>query len=736
MRQLKSVLRVRRPSPRQRLIGVAAALIVIATSTPRAVLAQAATPQTPAAASPQAGQPAPRVPGSTVIVTAQKEPADAATLPVSITAVTRDVLEDAGITAVSDAARYAPNAWFSEFTARKLSNARFRGIGSSPANPGITTFIDGVPQLNTNSSSLEFIDVRQVEFVRGPQSALFGRNTLGGLVNIESGRPSLAAWTGGLSFPVGNRGARDVRGVVSGPVTPTLGVSFAMGGGERDGFTKNDITGHLLDSRSATFGKGQILWTPTHAWETRVIVSGERARDGDYALNDLAALRKNPFHTQRNFEGRTDRDVLATTVMVRHEGSRFVLSSTTGWVRWKTRDITDLDYTPLALATRDNAEKDVQLTQEVRLASAAAVPVKLSGTTSLKWQTGLFAFRQNYDQNAVNTFAPFLLSPFLGFAVSQQSPLASLDDNGVGVYGQGTVTFHGRLDLTAGARIDHENKHANLKTFYSPAIFSGTTVTKARSFSDVSPQFAVAYRAKPDRTVFVTVGRGFKAGGFNPTSPVGSEEYDRERTWNVEGGLKTSLADGRLSATASVFYIQWDDMQLNVPNPFAPGDFYIANVGGARSRGIEFEAKGRPCDELELFGGVGYTHARFADGTKPGGVSIAGKTVPNTPGYNASLGVEVTRVIGRGTIYGRAEVTLVGAFEYNDANTAHQDAYSLTDFRAGVRVRHTFAEIWVRNAFDTRYVPLAFAYPNFAASGFIGENGRPRTFGVRLGVTF
>ena len=125
-----------------------------------------------------------------VTVTAQKEPADVQKLPVSVTAVGADTIVNAGVSVVSDAAIYAPNANFTEFTARKLSNATFRGIGSSPSNPGITTLIDGVPQLNTNSSNVTLLEVEQIEFVRGPQSALYGRNTLGGIVNISTRRPS------------------------------------------------------------------------------------------------------------------------------------------------------------------------------------------------------------------------------------------------------------------------------------------------------------------------------------------------------------------------------------------------------------------------------------------------------------------------------------------------------------------------------------------------------------------
>ena len=239
-------------------------------------------------------------------MTAQKEPADVQRLPVSVTAVPADVIEAAGITMVSEAAVLSPNTRVAELSARQVSNPFVRGIGSSPANPGITTFIDGVPQLNSSSSSIELLDVEQIEFVRGPQSSLFGRNALGGVVSVASARPSLGKWNGQLAVPFGSAGAREVRASASGPVTGKLAVGLSYGHGERDGFTVNDVTGHLLDSRSADFGKAQLLWVPSPAWEARAIVYGERARDGDYALNDLGELRSRPFHAAQRFR-RADR---------------------------------------------------------------------------------------------------------------------------------------------------------------------------------------------------------------------------------------------------------------------------------------------------------------------------------------------------------------------------------------------------------------------------------------------
>ena len=684
--------------------------------------------------------PPPRLVLPTVTVTAQKEPADVQKVPVSVTAVPADTLRDADMSFVSDAAAYSPNTFFNEFSARKLSNAFIRGIGSSPANPGVTTYIDGVPQLNANSSNVAFTAIEQVEFVRGPQSALFGRNTLGGVINIASQRPSLTGWSGNVVAPFGNFDTREIRAGVSGPVSQRVAVGFSVGHAARSGFTVNDITGNDLDSRSATFGKAQLLWTPSRLWETRVIVSGERARDGDYALNDLGSLRSNPFHAARDFEGHTHRDIVNTTVTARREGGRIALSTTTGFVKWNTDDETDLDYTPFPAATRSNAEEDFQFTQEVRVASAAASPVVLSPKVSLKWQTGALFFTQNYDQHAVNRLAPFVLSPQVPFAVEQTSPQAALDDRGIGLYGQGTLTFNTSFDLTFGARFDHEDKEALLETFFTPSFIAPpSTIDTDAGFSNVSPQLAVAYRFDADRMVYVSAASGFKAGGFNPASPVGAEAYGEEHTVSIEGGVKTAWAGGRVTANAAVFSIDWSDLQLNLPNPVVPGQFYIANVGGASSRGVELELNARAMDGVDLFGSFGTTRARFDDGTASvaSGVDVSGNELPHTPDYTLTVGAQLSRQItSRLSLYGRGELSAYGQFHYDPSNAASQEAYSLANFRAGLRGRTVFAEAWVKNAFDTRYIPIAIPYPGFAPSGFIGESGRPRTFGVSAGLTF
>lgn len=688
-----------------------------------------------AASVPALAQTPPAVTLPEVTVVAQKEPANAQNLPVSVTAVTSGMLERAGVTMVSDAATMAPNTVFTDFSARKLSNARFRGIGSSPANPGITTFIDGVPQLSANSSSIELVAVEQIEFVRGPQSALFGRNTLGGLVAISSARPSLSAWTGQVVMPLGDSGTREVRGSVSGPVSERMAVGVAGGWGSRDGFTINSVTGNAIDDRSAVFGKVQVLWVPTSQWETRVIVAGERARDGDYALNDLDALRKNPYRTSRDFEGSQERDIASVTLLARWDQGRLRLTSTTGFVDWSAVDTTDLDYSPLSLITRQNSEASRQWSQEVRIASSAST--HLAGSVMWQWQAGVTAFTQRLTQLAVNTFSPFVLSPFLNFPVNQTSPEGTLKDSGYGAFGQATFSFTNGLDVAVGARADYETKSAVLNTFFTPAIAAPTSLTTEETYGNLSPNASVSYRVRQGLQVYATAGRGYKAGGFNPIAPSAAEAYNEERTWTLEGGAKSVSADGRVQATAAIFNIEWSDLQLNLPIPMGQGQFYITNVGKAASRGVEFEILARPTAGVDVFGSFGIISARFGEGALSGGVDVSDNRIPFTPDYSASAGAQFSRTVSGGTrAFGRAEVIRTGAFKYDDANRAGQSAYTIVNLRGGVDLRGATVELWARNLFNTEYIPTAFAYDGLAPSGFVGEMGRPRLLGVSLGFRF
>src|SRR4029079_9916706 len=109
------------------------------------------------------------------------------------------------------------------------------------------------------------------------------------------------------------------------------------------------------------------------------------------------------------------------------------------------------------------------------------------------------------------------------------------------------------------------------------------------------------YHVRSNNTIYGTAARGFKAGGFNAASLPGSEAYGQEHSWNYEGGVKTSWFAERLAVNVAVFYIDWTDLQVNVPNPFVPAQFYIANAGTATSKGLEIEVNARPRPGVDVF---------------------------------------------------------------------------------------------------------------------------------------
>jgi iron complex outermembrane recepter protein len=690
-----------------------------------------------------------------VTVVAQKEPQAADTLPVSVTAVTQQTLRDAGIQCVKDASVYAPNTFINQFTAPALSNPFFRGVGGSPLNPGVTTFIDGVPQLNNYSSSVELLDVDQVEFVRGPQGALFGRNTAGGLINITSRRPA-DLWTGGAQGSFGNYNYHDVRGTISGPIAKDeLAMSVSAGYSARDGYTVNDFNGQDVDHREDTFGKGQLLFKVSDRLEMRFIAFGEHDHDGDYALGDLNYIRANPNHVDYDFTGGFNhRDVASGTFLINYFGEGVDVSSISGGVWWRNEGLTDLDYQTATAAngflfsTRDNVEEQHQFTQEFRLSSSKDRPVQLGNDLVLSWQTGVFLFTQSYDQNAANTFtAPFPAT--FGTGVST----ADLDDWGVGIYGQTKLTAWEKLDFIAGLRCDYEDKSAAL--YYNTIGLSLTPgYVPAHNLSDhfgeVSPQFSLAYHVATNQMVYGTAARGYRAGGFNPISPPGSEEYGTEHSWNYEIGYKAGWLDGKLETRLALFYIDWIGLQLNqAVGATAPGQFYIANAGGADSKGVEFSLLYRPMLGWDLFGSVGYAQANFLSGSTaynpnlpPPGVGavqdVSGNRLPYAPSFTGNLGTQVYWSPCRSaTLYARVEVTITGDFVYDASNAQGQGTYSVANFRAGVRGSHWFVEGWVNNAFDQHYVPIAIQYGQLGApSGYIGESGAPMTFGATLGLKF
>jgi len=686
-----------------------------------------------------AKQPKKQDPATTkpLIVTARKWEELYFEVPQSVTPITEEQIRDAGVDSVKEAARYVPNVLITEFSSRRLSFPFVRGIGSGQGDPAVTTFIDGVPQLQVSSTNLPLLDVERIEFLRGPSGALYGRNTLGGAISISTRLPTNNLEYGS-EVMIGNYSLQDYRFSFSAPLEKDK-LFFSASGlySKRDGYTKNDFTGHDVDFRDNWFGRTQVLWLPDAANEVRLTVYGESAHDGGFVLSDLAGLRARPNRINQDFEGRVDRDLISTALTWNHHGECCELTSITAVQYWEIEETADFDFSPIDGIRRKTDGDQTSVSQELRLTSLDDDGVRVADGVSMKWLVGASGFYSDSSDTASNDFRPggagILFPPA---AVGVDRATGDFDSYSVAMFGQTTFVVDEKWELTAALRYEYESKDADIdRTFTTGGMtFPTSSSSPSENFDEWLPRASISYRWCEELMSYVLVARGFNAGGFNLTAPAGSETFRPEKSWSYEVGTRASFCEDKLNVAVAWFYIDWDDMQLSQFNAASGG--YVVNAGESDSTGVEVEITAKPIDEVQLFGGIGVMDTEFKRFTDQFGQSVAGKNLPFAPDWTANVGSQLTMDLCKDVqLFARAEYFYVGTFYY-DAGNRGAENYDLANFRVGCGGKNWRVDAWLNNAFDQNYVPIAFQPNPGDPTQFVGESSAPRTYGFTVRLTF
>ncbi len=695
--------------------------------------------QDPAAAEEQApGQGTAGTETQQVLVTAEKWGGDAVKeLPRSVTPISAQLLEDAGINSIEEAARFVPNALVTGFTARRLSFPYVRGVGSGQGDPAVGTFVDDVPQLSVSSTNLSLVGLDRIEVLRGPSGALWGRNTIGGAINLISKAP---AWQPGAELvdTFGNYGAQRYQVRATGPVTDeTIAASFSASYELRDGYTSNDFTGNDVDSRDSKFARGQLLWAPDDDNTVRFTLYGESTRDGGFVLSDVAGLRATPYRINQDFEGRTDRDIQAASMVWNHYGDGFEFTSITSAQSWQIDESADFDFSALDFVRRFTDEEEDYAYQEFRLQSADDYDPTDRDATGIRWLVGMSGFYSDEQRAAGNEFRPDAVGVLPGVvAAGTDRSVGDFQSWALSAFGQVSALLGGGLELSGAIRYDYEDKKAGINRVFDVGGFASPlgSTSQERSFERVLPRASVSFRPDEDVTSYFTVARGFKAGGFNLTAPGGQESFGNETSWTYELGTKSRWLDDRVQANAAVFFVDWEDMQLSQFDPSAGG--YVSNAGESTSQGVELELTAALSDELTVFGTAGYLDTEFDRFTDQFGQNAAGNSLPFAPDWTFGAGAQyATRLTESCAAFARIDYFHVGRFYY-DAGNLGGDRYDLTNLRIGVDHDRWRIDLFLQNAFDEDYIPIAFQANPGDPTQFVGQNGAPRTFGLSLRLTF
>jgi Outer membrane receptor proteins, mostly Fe transport len=677
-----------------------------------------------------------------VVATAQKMESDPHDIPASLSVVGARQIEQQYIWNVMDVTAVVPNLNIAN-PGDNRNVASIRGITTTSYNQAVATYVDGVNQFGLDTYIPYLQDVERIEVLRGPQGTLYGRNAMGGVINIITKQPTNR--TSGLAeINVGNYGQqRYLLGIRTPIVKDRLffGASGMYNG--LNGFFTNDFDGSHYDKQHTVFGNYYLKYLISNQWAMTLNFKHVSNRNrGAFALiPGMDDALGNPFHLSQNARTEMVDETRNVSLSVNHFGDALNFSSQTAYqsnYRFY-RDPIDGDFSPLdAVSIVNDYGKDWNhvkvFTQEFKLASAP------SSNAPLHWTAGTFLFHQDAPTKQGTYFGADAEMMGEGTPTHATSILTNAAINqGIAVFGQLGYQFNNGWEFQVGLRYDYENAQLDARGEFQPdggdiMVVQPDTAASA-DFHAFTPRVSVKYAFDEAHHIYGSYTRGFRAGGISQLSSNPEEAslrpFDPEFSNNIEVGSKNLFIDRRLQLDVTAFYSRVNNAQ--VPTLILPDAITVTeNTGRMQSLGAEAEVAARVVRNLTLWGSAAFTRAEYTDfntaGADGGNVQLKGNRPVYTPEWTGFLGaqyviplqVDNKQQLQLG-VYGK----FIGQQYFVVDNTIGQEAYGLLNANISYTWKGYELSLWGQNLADKRYVDYAYNV-GFAAVHL----GRPATFGV------
>ncbi len=676
-----------------------------------------------------------------IVVVARKREENVQTVPISMTAIKGEDLQERGIARVSDLVGNVPNLT-QDGGGAVLGAIGIRGIVSQTRNigfdSGLGVYIDGVLTVRPNGFDQELPDIATLEVLRGPQGTLFGRNTTAGAINITTRKPDLEAFHAEGRAAIGNLDQREASVLLTGPLVPgKLGVKLAGSIASRDGYILNVVNNQKLNNLNRKALRGSLLWQPNEDVDVNLSGSWLKQADrlllgqvADNTVGGLAGLPgffADPYIVAQDAPSLQTRDIWTTNLNIDWRIGDYTVTSITAYGENKSQLIDDDDARPLPLSSSNFQDGADQFTQELRLASPS------SGT--FDYLIGLFYLRQDADADRRTTVVgPPGPAAFLGAIAS----LSTLKTDAYAAFVSGDWRLAPGITISGGLRYNIETRKLNFRQTNSAFVPLPNLIARLdRTDKDLSGNLSVTWQLAETARVYASAARGFKSGGFNPDI-VGSTDisFGPEKVWSYEAGLKTDLLDRKLRVNAAAFYTDYKDLQVSA---LVGAAFQIRNAAAAKIKGFELEVTAKPIRAIELNFGAGYTDATYDDfpGCAPA-TNCAGNRLPFVPKLSLNAGAQANVPVAGGELTLRGDLSWRSSIYYEAANVpdGRLPGYMLVNGR----VAYSFANdrftvaLFGRNLFDKRYRDFSFYLAPFDQR--MVRWAVPRTYGLELSTRF
>ncbi len=651
----------------------------------------------------------------TITVTAQKQEENVQDVPMSITVLGGQEIEDRGIESLWNLVDYVPNLMtFDAGMTTTVTQPTMRGL-SAPAMSFATSvglYVDGVPTINAFGFEEGFIDIERIEVLRGPQGSLYGKNAETGVINIITHQP-------------GN----EFRGVVSGKLGALLssstdepftgGASLSLSGpivkdrlffsvagqyDRQDGFVENTRTAQAADDRKKWFGRGKLRWTPFDELDMTLLVS-RISHDGDAGSMNLTASGAAKFGMTAPAYRKVSSDVdswketqvdVSSLKLSYALNDAITLTSITALKETSVDGENDFDFTSAPIMKFVQGSQFKKFSQELRLNGV---------TQRLKWLVG---FYYDQDENDIVT------SNVMPSGARQNNN--DIDGDGYAVFGQVSYFVTDKLNLIGGLRYEKQDME------YRNNILD---YEREESWDEVSPKIALEYHINPELMTYASISKGYRSGGFNFVAEQPQYySYDSETLWSYEVGMKSSFLDNRLVVNGSLYYMDISDMQ--VEEAVSPFVSYTTNAAEASAIGGELEVVAKLTRQLSLIAGFGYTDIEFDTFSDAKG-DYEGNKNPYAPDYTFNIGAQYRHSNG---FYARADLIGYGEIFFDKTNEYSRDAYQIVNAKLGYETENYDLYLYGRNVFDEEYDSVGYY------SGFYTMYSDPGEIGLKVTYRF
>lgn len=703
-----------------------------------------------------------------VIVTARKRDEAFRDVPVTINVFTDDTIQAAGIQRPVDYIALVPNMSLVETQNAGNAFVVIRGISQARnSEPSVAVLIDGVLETNPAQFNQELFDIQQIEVLKGPQGALYGRNAIGGAILITT-RPPADQFEGSIKLGYGNESSYRAQGGISGPITDTLKYRASVAYYDTEGFLDNEFLGTKADPVSDLAGRLRLLWQPNDVFTADLRFSGSQLETRALYFVIPRDDEANPFSTfftppnannvttpiTLDNPGINDRDLWNAALKLDFNvggGTLTSISSYDDTEEILTGDAFDFRPAPnsifMALFGTDLNQSqwlDVQAySQELRYTSAPG--------DRFSWIVG--AYYVHTDRfistgNMIDTGAgvfPVYKTPRTSGSNPNFTFLAdSQDQDAWSVFADATFEITDKFEIDAAIRYDEDKRENTTETPQDfipqpdlppapPTVFTGDVRT--HTWSEAQPKITLRYKPVDNITLYGGYSRGFRSGGFNQTG-VGTvadragiagvnDLFNAEVADTYEVGLKGQFFDQRLDLGATLFKTETEN-----------GYFFVflaenstQNLGNldADYEGGELELTGHLTDRFDLYASYGYTDSKITDMEDR---SVVGNEAPLVSRYTFNAGLQYQQPLSAALdLTFRVDYLKVGETWWDPYNVTSRDPYDVVDTRISLGAENWTVTAWSKNLNDEEY------NTEFSPGGFLFK-ALPRRYGLEVWYKF